>query len=402
MAEKRSDSPTSGAVDPASPQVLRRLAGLIRRLDSPQADLEAGLVGLAEEFGDLVYSELIYLLAHLRFASGEARDHWRRISLRRGEMEEALGSGVDLRVALVSYFVEVSRQLENPTVIEMRLLEQTEALAYRDELTGLRNFRFFKEFLRRELPRSDRYGDPASLIVLDVDDFKGYNDSYGHEAGNRALAEIGRLLSKAVRTVDLVARYGGEEFVLVAPSTPKLGARTLAEQIRRRIEEAFAEHGRSWAGGKLTASLGVATYPADGASEKELMRSADRALYLAKSQGKNQVQLYARSQRSFRRVELDLEGWLSAPKGAESRMRTLDVSVSGLRFVTGIEVPLGALVEVRMAPPGCDRELQLVGRSVQSRAHGEEWETAIHFLGMRPRDRRLLARLVRERENVTG
>lgn len=390
----------SGGVDSggASPDLLRRLVGVLRRLGAPQPGVDAELERLTGEHGEAVYAELVYLLAHLRFAPGEARHHWTAIGRRRAEMERALDAPVDIRVALISYFVEVARKFENPTVIEMRLLEQTEALAYRDELTGLRNFRFFKEFLGREIARSERYGDPLSLIVLDVDDFKGYNDSHGHEAGNRALAQIAALLSGSVRSVDLVARYGGEEFVLIVPSTPKVGARKLAEEARRRIEEAFAEHGQEWSGGPLTVSLGVATYPADGADAPALMRNADRALYLAKSQGKNQVQLYERSQRSFRRVTLELDGWYSAPSGPERSLRTLDASTSGLRFTSDVEVPLGALVDLKLAVPGTDHHLRLVGRAVQSRPLGEGWEAAVHFLGMSGEDRRHLSRLVRRRQ----
>lgn len=384
------------------PDLLRRVTALLRSLDEPQAEIDARLARLAAEHGEQAYSDLIYLLAHLRFAPAEARQHWSSIGARRGEMEKALGSAVDIRVALVSYFVEVARKLDNPTVIEMRLLEETEALAYRDELTGLRNFRFFKEFLDRELARCDRYGSPISLIVIDVDEFKTYNDTFGHEAGNRALAEIGRLLKESVRVVDLVARYGGEEFVVVVPHTPKIGAHRVAEQVRVRVEKAFAENGRAWAGGPLTVSLGIATYPADGAGRTELMRNADRALYLAKSQGKNQVQLYERSQRSFRRVALELDGWYSAPAGPEHALRTLDASISGLRFVSETEVPLGALVDVRLAVPGREAELCLVGRAVHSVATDEGWEAAVRFLGISARDRRLLTRLVRDREDVAG
>lgn len=373
---------------------------MLQSLAAPRPEVDAQLARLAEEHGEEVYAEIVYLLAHLRFPPEEARRHWHGIGQRRDEMEKALDAVVDIRVALISYFVEVARKFDNPTVIEMRLLEQTEALAYRDELTGLRNFRFFREFLRREIARSDRYGDPLSLVVVDVDDFKGYNDSHGHEAGNRALAQIAELLTESVRSVDLVARYGGEEFVVVVPSTPKTGARTLAEEARRRIEKAFEEHGREWSGGALTASLGVATYPADGADGPELMRNADRALYLAKSQGKNQVQLYERSQRSFRRVTLELDGWYSAPRGAEHSLRTLDASISGLRFASEVEVPLGALVDLKLAVPGTDSHLRLVGRAVQSRAIGDGWEAAVHFLDMSAEDRRMLSRLVRDREVV--
>ena len=373
---------------------MRRLAEILRRLDSPETDFATRLEALEEELGETVYSEIIYLLAHLRFDAVTARVHWGRILDRQREMKAALGGNVDLRVALISYFVEVSRQLESPTVIEMRLLRQTEALAYQDELTGLCNYRYFREFLRRELPRSDRYGDPASVVLIDVDDFKSFNDTHGHERGNQALARLGKLFASSVRSSDLAARYGGEEFVVVMPSTPKAGAARLGEELRRRVATAFGGDDADHEDGSLTVSLGVATYPADGADGDQLIRNADRALYVAKSQGKNQVQLYESSRRSFRRVRLELRGWYLAPRGPEHELRTLDASANGLRFMSATEIPIGSLVDLRLNAPGADRSLEVVARAVYSQARDDGWEAAVQILAMDAADRRLLAQLL--------
>jgi len=378
-----------------SPGQAASLENLFSNLDTPEEEFAQALSAAELEFGEDLCGELIYQLVHLRFEPGEAREHWDLLLAHRREMEEALSKRVDLRVALVSYFVEVAQKLENPTVIEMKLLEQTRALAYRDELTGLRNFRFFRDFLDRELIRGDRFGEPVSLIMTDVDDFKVYNDRFGHEVGNRALATIGEILGDTVRGLDLAARFGGEEFVLVIPSTPKLGAREVAERARKLIEDGFTG---SDEGEGLTVSMGVATYPADAADDEELIRSADRALYLAKSQGKNQVQLYDRSQRSYRRFTLELAGWHSMPAGADHALQTVNVSTGGLKFRTDVELAIGSLVDVRLEVPNPRRTIDLVGRAVQCEQAESGWQVAIQLIDMNTRDRRLLGALLHEQQ----
>jgi diguanylate cyclase (GGDEF)-like protein len=143
---------------------------------------------------------------------------------------------VDVRVALVSYFLDVVPKLRNPKVIELHLLEQTQASTYRDELTGLCNFRLFKEHLDREIYRGGRFGTALSLLMIDVDEFKTYNDHNGHEAGNEALATIASLIAKGLRKVDVAARFGGEDFTLILPSTGESDALKVAERARLAIE----------------------------------------------------------------------------------------------------------------------------------------------------------------------
>ncbi len=204
-------------------------------------------------------------------------------------MEQKLGSFVDARVALASYFVHVNRKIQNPKIVELQLFEQTRTYAYRDDMTGLPNHRYFVESLDREMLRARRSNQPMSLVMVDVDDFKHYNDRHGHEAGNLVLAEIARLLTASLRDEDNVARYGGEEFALILPATPKAGAQLVAERTRSAIEERDIPHEGLRSQGCVTVSMGIATFPGDADRAGELVRCADRALYLAKSGGKNQV-----------------------------------------------------------------------------------------------------------------
>jgi diguanylate cyclase (GGDEF)-like protein len=170
-----------------------------------------------------------------------------------------------------------------------RLYALTSHLAVTDELTGLSNYRNLQRNLDDELARAKRYDKHLSLIMIDADNFKSFNDTQGHLAGDYALADLGAILAANVREVDLVARYGGEEFAIVLPETDVAGAFVVAEKIREAVELhkfADAENRRSCS---MTISLGVATYPTHGNDKESLLREADDALYHAKDGGKNRV-----------------------------------------------------------------------------------------------------------------
>ncbi|MBI4168632.1 MAG: GGDEF domain-containing protein, partial [Acidobacteria bacterium] len=291
-----------------NPELAEALHRMLYAAEPGSADLGAGLRRLERTYEDAVHSELIYLLSHLRFEEVEARSHWLRILAHRDAMQERLGATVDLRVALLSYFLEVCRKLKNPKVIELKLFEETQASAYRDDLTGLDNFRSFREHLAREIRRGARAKTPLSLVMIDIDNFKHYNDRFGHDAGNRVLAAIAGLLRQSLRQADVPARYGGEEFALILPATQKTAACEVAERTREQIERHPFPRGQGGAAVSLTVSMGIATYPADAQDPDELVRRSDSALYYAKSRGKNQVHLYGESRRSYQRISAALQG----------------------------------------------------------------------------------------------
>jgi len=171
-----------------------------------------------------------------------------------------------------------------------RLHAEVHALAVTDGLTGLPNHRAFSQALEVEVARAGRYDYPVSLVFLDIDSFKLFNDTYGHPAGNVRLIAIAVLLRERVREPDLAARYGGEEFAIILPHTPKDGALVLAERIRAAAEASAPEgraHGVPVSG--YTLSLGVATFPDDGHTPEDLLLAADNAELAAKRAGKNCV-----------------------------------------------------------------------------------------------------------------
>jgi diguanylate cyclase (GGDEF)-like protein len=169
------------------------------------------------------------------------------------------------------------------------LLKRAEALSVTDDLTHLYNSRYLNAVLRRETKRASRSGRPLSLLFLDLDGFKGINDTYGHLFGSRALVEAAAVIRGSARETDVVARFGGDEFALVLPDTGGEGAFAVGERIRERI----AAH--SFLNGDnldihLTASVGVATLPDVAASAEELVQAADKAMYQVKESGKNGIQ----------------------------------------------------------------------------------------------------------------
>jgi len=170
-----------------------------------------------------------------------------------------------------------------------RARDRLERLAIRDDLTGLYNYRYLQSRLSEEFKRSERYREPLSCAMLDIDHFKTFNDRFGHDVGDRVLKQVAERLVGAVREVDVVARYGGEEFLLVLPSTHLSGALTVADRVWRSVGEQEFDIGEGRTE-TITISLGVALYPSRGVGTRDaLLKAADRALYRAKDDGRNRI-----------------------------------------------------------------------------------------------------------------
>lgn len=176
---------------------------------------------------------------------------------------------------------------------KMQLFESVKKLAITDGLTGLYNHRYFVKSLREELKRALRYGHSLSVLIIDVDHFKHYNDINGHLKGNEALRRVTRVMEEATRTGDVLARYGGEEFAIILPETNKEKALQTARRICLAVgeEKIYGEEKQPLK--KLTISVGVATFPEDAKLDGALMDRADHALYKAKREGRNRVVGYS-------------------------------------------------------------------------------------------------------------
>ena len=210
---------------------------------------------------------------------------WRAVFNREGKVVRLQASSRD-----ITERKEYERRLEEAQkklkVQQERLVEanqRLEQLAAMDGLTGLKNRRAFEDRLVEEVARTRRHGHPLSLVLLDIDHFKSYNDTFGHPKGDEVLRNVGRLLSHTMRDTDFAARYGGEEFAIILPNTDTEGSQQVAERLRQVIE------GATWDDRAITASVGVASFSRAIGTAELLLEHADKALYRSKETGRNRV-----------------------------------------------------------------------------------------------------------------
>ncbi len=233
---------------------------------------------LRADRGPSYYRDLLFVLTHQRFPKDKAYDVWIRILCHREQLTAYLGRNPGIAVAALDYLSNIEGNFRRPTLIDDFKLSRLVNSATRDALTGL----YDREALRLSLKASLKVMHPVSVIMLDLDKFKEYNDTHGHLAGDDVLCRMGELLLESIRPADVAARYGGEEFCLVLDDTTLPRACAMAERLRGLIEAHFWDLG-------ITASFGVASYPEHEREPHSLLFAADQALYAAKRSGRNRV-----------------------------------------------------------------------------------------------------------------
>lgn len=190
------------------------------------------------------------------------------------------------------FIVRIRALLRKKSYLDMLSKKYESALyaAISDQLTGLYNRDYLNHFMDFEIKRCNRQNQTLGLLMLDIDDFKNVNDTYGHLTGDQVLKEFGTLIKNQIREIDLAFRYGGEEFAVVLPYVNQAQAQSIAERIRKAVAEFDFTHKQGEPGLKITISMGIALYPYNAKTFPDLVESADRALYYAKEDGKNRVQ----------------------------------------------------------------------------------------------------------------
>jgi diguanylate cyclase (GGDEF)-like protein len=287
-------------------QILTGLSCIVEKKGSAEQAVDALLAPIVTNLknlqleNQLTSTEMVFLLFLMRDTLKEILQDMRSGSEEGPDPDSSYVEALDQVSSLLNrlglvFFENAMRIKEEGfnqdiLAIEYALLyERTRQIAITDRLTGLYNFGYFHERLREERMRAERYHRLLSLVIFDIDHFKIYNDSNGHPAGNEVLKKIAQILKEEKRDVDIVARYGGEEMVLILPETSRRHAAELAERIRQLISETPFENMENQPSGKLTVSAGVATFPVDASDEDDLVKKADKSLYQAKTQGRNQV-----------------------------------------------------------------------------------------------------------------
>jgi len=264
-------------------KIKQRVLALLPDQDTRKSSLIRGIESLSNspDSGNFC-AELLKFFVHTTFDEEEAQHHWEKIFENHDYYVNELNHDVGLRVAIFDYFVNLSKVVSSPIMVEIHIFKEAEKLAMVDSLTGIFNRRYFDVSLRREIKRALRYGKKFSLLLIDMDDFKNINDTKGHLFGDSVLMQLATLLTSISREEDIPCRFGGEEFAVVLPETNANGALKFAERLRSemRSHEFFHEH-------RITFSGGIASYPDNGEDVVGLVEIADKALYEAKFSGKD-------------------------------------------------------------------------------------------------------------------
>jgi diguanylate cyclase (GGDEF)-like protein len=238
---------------------------------------------LSKDRGELLYVDLLFVLTHRYYPEETANRLWNQIIKHKKSISSKLGRNVGITVAALDYLGNIHDDLKAATVISENKISKIAEIAIKDGLTQLFDVSTFRAKLETEIKRYKRYASEVSVLMIDIDDFKKFNDAHGHQKGDQILVEVAALIEKATRDLDICARYGGEEFAVILPQTDYKAALNIAERIRRRIELTFEKQSG------ITVSIGCAMCPKDGKSANALVKKADKALYFSKASGKNVV-----------------------------------------------------------------------------------------------------------------
>ncbi len=264
--------------------VLDYFAGVPERVPRELwATLEALRVRKGKEF----YTELLYALTHKFYPPEDAKNFWNTIVTHKRKLSADVGREVGMQVAVLDYLDNESNKVGNLQLLPAEELDNLLLFANEDSLTGLYNHRYFQERLRYEMIRSERYKHPISLLFIDLDHFKEFNDKYGHLKGDILLREVSGFFKQICRQVDAVARYGGDEFAFILPETNSKQALMAAERLQKDFRAKKFGIQLPGVALRISISLGVATFMNKIGSAKELIAAADQALYKAKVRGRN-------------------------------------------------------------------------------------------------------------------
>ena len=256
--------------------------------DRPLTEAEKDrLDDLKKSRGLRFFSDLLYSITHQYFSPEVAEDLWTEILQHKYGLSKVLGRNVRIAVAALDYLSNMTGNMGSATLVGEANIEEIVELSLRDGLTGLFNHTFFYQQIDLEVRRYVRYGAIVSLVLIDIDDFKEVNDTYGHPEGDSILAAMGRTLMRVARDSDICCRYGGEEFAVILPLTDVHEAGVIANRLKMELAERLPD------GRTVTVSIGVVSCGKKTGTYRDLVEKADAALYQVKRSGKNRVVVVA-------------------------------------------------------------------------------------------------------------
>jgi diguanylate cyclase (GGDEF)-like protein len=324
------------------------------------------------ERGVEVLVALFRLLAGIDMPPKQCASHWEGFLLHRKTLAECLGRNLDLTAALCDYLRFSTRLLNHPRLVDAGHFEEMLEGSINDKLTSLFNRRYFDEIFSQQVALAERYRNDFTILFLDIDDFKELNDTYGHLAGDRALAAVAQIIAREKRTSDVAARFGGEEFVVLMPHTDNISGFVFAERLRLEIEAMripFEDVTLN-----LTVSGGIASFPLNTENPRQLVQLADSAVYLAKGAGKNNIAHYKEEKRRYLRVKIQqpvLVKELDFHDTATFSGTSKDIGIGGILFENDTPLPLGSLITVQLAVNE-DTPLLLIGTVVRVETFAED------------------------------
>ena len=252
--------------------------------DRPLTEVERDFFDdVRQQRGEQFFSDLLYAVTHQVFTPASACELWGAILRHKYELSEVLRRNIRITVAALDYLGNLRGELHSATVIAEARMTDMVRMTQRDGLTNLYNHASFFQKLEQELRCYDRCQRIVTIMMIDVDNFKKINDSFGHPAGDEVLMALAELIESAVRSTDICCRYGGEEFAVILPATGAVEAGLLAKRLQANLAQARP------GGREVTVSIGVAVCGEQARMPHAVVKKADAALYQAKRSGKNCV-----------------------------------------------------------------------------------------------------------------
>ncbi len=324
------------------------------------------------------YSHLFNVLINMNFDEQEAKRYWKDIMELNREVSSKLGRNVSFRVSMLDYFIDQNKHLKNPKIIEFHFFESTLSSAIYDSLTGLLNRTHLNIALRSALRNARLYQKYLGVVMFDLDNFKRFNDFFGHIEGDRLLKSLGDIFHQIFQPPNYVFRYGGEEFLAIIETDSADDVFEMADRARKRLLD-------EWKSCIVPVSMsaGYAVFPEDGHTTDILISRADRTLYDAKYSGKNIILRYSEARRrnsrlvTTRQVAYSLRG-----DGTQEKVlaRTVDVSRGGVAIEMEKALKKDVLLDIYLDPMRCAADSLLEGVVTWARQNEDgTWLVGVEF-----------------------